>query len=143
MDPDGRTVPTYESLMPGHGDQVSHERLHQLLDQGEGVDLDFKAECDLNDRAGLVAITKDIAALSATGGHLIIGVGEDGTPSGRFTAAAAALFDEATLRSKLAPRYLPEAISITTAVHDLCRRTCSHRLRRSSPEWVCRHVERR
>jgi hypothetical protein len=104
--------------MPGHGEQVSQERLNQLLDQGEGVDLDFKAECDLNDRAGLVAITKDIAAFSGTGGHLIIGVCEDGTPSGRFTAAAAALFDEATLRSKVAPRYLPETISITTAVHE-------------------------
>ncbi len=111
-------APTIE-LVPEHGEQVSRDRLHQLLDQGEGVDLDLKAECDLNDRAALVAITKDVAAFSALGGHLIIGVNEDGTPSRRFTAATAALFDEATLRSKVAPRYLPESISIKTAVHEL------------------------
>lgn len=49
----------------------------------------------------------------------IIGVREDGSPAGRLTRDAAALFDEATLRSKLAPQYLPETISLTTAVHDV------------------------
>jgi hypothetical protein len=49
----------------GHGAQVSLERARQLLDQGEGIDLDFKAACDLSHRAELVAIIKDIAAFSA------------------------------------------------------------------------------
>jgi hypothetical protein len=105
--------------MAGYGEQVSLERLRQLLDQGEGVDLDFKQACDLTERSELVAITKDIAAFSTTGGHIVVGVNEDGTPSGRFTAGDARLFDEATLRGKVAPRYLPDTISITTAVHEI------------------------
>jgi hypothetical protein len=103
----------------GHGDQVSLERLRQLLDAGEALDLDFKATCDLSERAELVAITKDIAAMSAQSGHLVVGVEEDGSPSGRLSAAQAKLFDEATLRSKIAPKYLPETLSITSAVHEI------------------------
>jgi predicted HTH transcriptional regulator len=105
--------------MAGHGEQVSLERLRQLLDQGEGIDLDFKATCDLNERSELVAITKDIAAFSTTGGHIVVGVKVDGSPSGWFTAANAKLFDEAALRSKVAPKYLPDNVSITTAVHEI------------------------
>jgi hypothetical protein len=105
--------------VPGHGEQVSRDRLLQLLDHGEGDDLDFKADCNLSDRQATVAIAKDVGAFSAAGGHLVIGVGEDGTPAGRLTRDAAALFDEATLRSKLAPQYLPATISLTTAVHDV------------------------
>lgn len=55
--------------MPGHGEQVSLDRLRQLLDQGEGDDLDFKACCDLSDRYAVVAIAKDVDAFSAAGGH--------------------------------------------------------------------------
>jgi Putative DNA-binding domain len=101
------------------GEQVSLERLRQLLDQGESLDLDFKRTCDLNERSELVAITKDIAAFAAMGGHLVVGVNEDGTPSGLFDEVKASLFDEARLRSKIAPKYLPETISVTTAVHEI------------------------
>jgi hypothetical protein len=105
--------------MSRHGEQVSLERLRQLLDQGEAVDLDFKKTCDLNERAETVAITKDLAAFSAAGGHIVVGVGEDGTLSALFTYTMAKLFDEATLRAKVAPKYLPETISITTQLHQL------------------------
>ena len=105
--------------MPGHGDQVSFDRLRQLLDHGEGVDLDFKRACNLNTRSELLAITKDVAAFAATGGHIVVGVNEDGTPSGLFGAGDSRLFDEATLRSKIAPTFLPDTISITTAIHEL------------------------
>lgn len=105
--------------MSNLGAQVSRERLLQLLDQGEGVDLDFKATCDLNERAEMVAIAKDIAAFCAAGGHLVVGVNEDGTPSGRFDPTQAKLFDEATLRAKIAPTYLPESISLAGAVHEV------------------------
>lgn len=105
--------------MAGHGEQVSRERLLQLLDQGEASDLDFKAACDLNERSELVAITRDIAAFSARGGHVVVGVHEDGTPSEMLAGDAAKLFDEATLRAKIAPKYLPESISIATGVHEV------------------------
>ena len=105
--------------MPGHGDQVTLERLRQLLDQGESTQLDFKATCNLNERLDVVRIAKDVAAFSAAGGHIVIGVNEDGTPSGLFARAHARLFDEATLRPKISPRYLPETISLTVAVHKL------------------------
>jgi hypothetical protein len=105
--------------MTGHGEQVSLDRLRQLLDHGEGIDLDFKRACNLNERSELLAIIKDVAAFAATGGHLVVGVNEDGTPSALFDSAQARLFDEATLRAKIAPTYLPDTISITTAVHEL------------------------
>lgn len=105
--------------MAGHGEQVSRDRVLQLLDHGEGDELDFKADCNLRNRQAIVALAKHVGAFSAAGGHLIIGVREDGSPAGRLTRDAAALFDEATLRSKLAPQYLPETISLTTAVHDV------------------------
>lgn len=105
--------------MAGHGEQVSRDRVLQLLDHGEGDELDFKADCNLRNRQAIVALAKHVGAFSAAGGHLIIGVREDGSPAGRLSRDAAALFDEATLRSKLAPQYLPETISLTTAVHDV------------------------
>lgn len=83
------------------------------------MDLDFKATCNLGDRAATVAIAKDIAAFSAQGGHIVIGVTEDGRPSNRFASTEVKLFDEASLRAKIAPRYLPLSVSITTATHDV------------------------
>ena len=57
--------------MSGHGEQVSRERLLQLLDQGEGVDLDFKETCDLGDRKSTVEMAKYVAAFAAAGGHIV------------------------------------------------------------------------
>jgi hypothetical protein len=98
---------------------VTLDRLRQLLDQREDTDLDFKEKCDLNERIDLLNITKGIAAFAAMGGHLIVGVDEAGSPSPLFDERQAALFDESILRAKISPTYLPESISLTTAVHDL------------------------
>jgi Putative DNA-binding domain len=103
--------------MPAYGEQVSRERLLQLLDHGEHADLDFKQTCDLNDRKTIVEMAKDVAAFAAAGGHIVVGVREDGSASGLFETGHAALFDEATLRPKLA-RYVPDTVSLACAVHD-------------------------
>ncbi|HWT92605.1 MAG TPA: ATP-binding protein [Solirubrobacteraceae bacterium] len=105
--------------MSTHGEQVSQERLLQLLDQGESSDLDFKRTCDLAVTAELLAIVKDLAAFSALGGHLVVGVNEDGTPSEMFDARMALMFDESRLRAKVSPKYLHESISLTSAVHTI------------------------
>lgn len=80
--------------------------------------LDYKRRVDLNERRDELELVKDISAMSASGGYLVIGADDGGQPSGMMTDADALLFDESRLRAKL-KRYLPEPLSLRTARHDL------------------------
>jgi hypothetical protein len=53
----------------------------------------------------LVELTKDLGALQIYGRDIVVGVDEEGSPTGELTDDEARLFDEAILRSKI-ERYL-------------------------------------
>lgn len=98
---------------------VSQETLQELLLQGgESPELDFKETLDLTDRHDELELTKDVAAMLARGGNIVVGAKNDGTPSGRFTRALAEFLDEARLRPKFA-KYLAEPFTIRTATHEV------------------------
>ncbi len=99
--------------------EVSEERLRALLaEQAESAQLDYKQTCNLNERPDVVTLARHVGAMQLLGGHIVVGADNAGHPSDRFTAELAALFDEATLRLKLA-RYLPESVVVRCAIHAL------------------------
>lgn len=103
---------------------VSLEQLTHLLSlQRESETLDFKVECDLNDRRSCLELAKDVAAMQIHGGHIVIGADNSGRPvPPGVSDTLAPLFDEARLRPKLR-KWLPEPLQILTAEHQLddCR----------------------
>ncbi|MFJ9483708.1 helix-turn-helix domain-containing protein [Streptomyces mirabilis] len=102
---------------------VSEETLQLLLQQrGETEHVDYKSVCDLNDLHDLLEIAKDVAAMQAFGGHIVIGVDNNAAPTDEMTPKMASLFDEATLRPKLAA-YLPEPLRLISATHEVEGRT--------------------
>jgi hypothetical protein len=89
--------------MPVIEPNVTKDKLVQLLDEGaESETLDFKETCDLSSKSDQVETAKDTGAMQVDGGFFVIGSDSQGRPTGRFTDAQAKLFDEATLRAKLA-----------------------------------------
>jgi hypothetical protein len=63
-----------------------------------------------------VEVAKDAGAMQVDGGFVVIGADSQGRPTGRFTEALAKLFDEATLRAKLA-KWIPEPFELKVGVH--------------------------
>ncbi len=81
---------------------VSEEKVKELLAVGtELTNLDYKRVVDLNDRPSLVEFTKDVAAMRACGGYIVIGADDCGGLTGEMTTQLAQQFDEANLRQKL------------------------------------------
>ena len=75
---------------------VTEEKLAALLaEQCESESLDYKEREDLNDTACLIEIAKDVAAMMAFGGYLVVGVDNRGIPTRNMTPRLAKLFDEA------------------------------------------------
>lgn len=102
---------------------VNEEKLAALLaEQCESEALDYKDAEDLTDKRSLIEITKDIAALQAVGGYLVIGVDGRGVPTGKMIPALAKHFDEATLRPMLA-KFLAPPINLLTAEHSVDGKT--------------------
>jgi len=98
---------------------LNEETLRALMsDRGERDDVDFKLSCDLNNRADLVAITKDIGAMLMEGGYIVIGVTDEGEPGDVFDERQAALFDPATLTAKIG-RYLAPGFEVGCASLDV------------------------
>lgn len=84
---------------------VNEEKLTALLrEQSESESLDYKDAVDLSNPRHLVEFTKDVGAMQAFGGYLVIGVDAAGAPTGSMSPELARLFDEATLRPKLTKR---------------------------------------
>jgi hypothetical protein len=103
--------------MPVIEPNVTKDKLLQLLDEGaESEMLDFKETCDLSSKKDEVEVAKDVGAMQVEGGFIVIGADSQGRPTGRFTEAQAKLFDEATLRAKLA-KWIPEPFQLKVAVH--------------------------
>lgn len=99
--------------------RVNIEKLRELLaEQAESERLDFKSECDLRNERAELEFAKDVGAMMALGGYLVIGADDHGQPVDWPVDEQAPLFDEATLRQKL-ETYLPDPVSILTARHEL------------------------
>jgi len=98
---------------------VSEEKLRQLLDeQAESAALDYKAICDLREKADTVELAKDVGAMQVAGGYIVIGADNNGRPTNGVAAERVALFDEATLRAKLR-KWLPEPLDLLAAAHEI------------------------
>lgn len=103
---------------------VTEDQLKLLLDQQSETEiLDYKSELDLVDKAkksrAQVELAKDVAALlSGSGGHLVIGADESGTPTGLLSAAQVAQLDESRLRKRL-EKFIPEGFEIRVASHKI------------------------
>lgn len=103
--------------MPVIEPNVTKDKLVQLLDEGaESETLDFKETCDLSSKEDQVEAAKDVGAMLVDGGFIVVGADSQGRPTGRFTEAQAKLFDEATLRAKLA-KWIPEPFELKVGVH--------------------------
>jgi hypothetical protein len=103
--------------MPVIEPNVTEDKLVQLLDEGaESETLDFKETWDLSSKSDQVEVAKDVGAMLVDGGFIVIGADSQGRPTGRFTEDQAKLFDEATLRAKLA-KWLPEPFELKVRVH--------------------------
>ncbi|GEM_PF-7062153 len=89
------------------------QKIRALLGQGsEHERLDYKQSLDIDDKADLIEITKDIAAmLSSGGGSLLIGADDNGGFGTRFTDGLYDKFDETTLRAKL-KKYIDEPFDV-------------------------------
>jgi hypothetical protein len=99
--------------------RVDEEKLRLLLSEGhESAQLDYKSHCDLRDRRELTAIAKDIGAMAALGGYIVIGADNSGQPTGELEAEHVAVFDQAILQGKLR-RYLPESVEVRSAAREL------------------------
>ncbi len=92
---------------------VSVARLLDLLArQTEAFDLDYKHILDIqNDLAHRLKLVKLVAAMTARGGDIVIGVNAHGTPTGLVTSKLAQVYDEANLSSILRG-YLPAALNV-------------------------------
>jgi Schlafen, AlbA_2 len=103
--------------MPVVEPNVTKDKLLQLVEEGaESQWLDFKETGDLSSKEDLVEVAKDVGAMQVDGGFIVVGVDSQGRPTGRFTEAQAELFDEATLRAKLA-KWIPEPFDLKVGVH--------------------------
>lgn len=98
---------------------ASAETLERLMaTQVETPQLDFKETLNLDSKIHAQALAKDIAAMSALGGHIVVGTNERGQPSGLHTDRHRDLLDESRLRAKVGP-YLPSDIGFRSAWHDV------------------------
>jgi hypothetical protein len=97
---------------------VGRQTLLRLLARGaEGVDLDYKEQFHPGANADVVKLTKDIGAMMALGGHIVIGADSGGQVQGGLSQEDAVQLDESTLRDKI-KRFIPEGFHLYTAVHE-------------------------
>lgn len=98
--------------------RLDAERLAELLgEQHEYEGLDYKSGADLGLQRDLVELIKDMGAMSAEGGYIVVGADNDGTPVGIASSTVRRDFDEARLRGRVR-RYLPDIV-LRSAVHDI------------------------
>jgi hypothetical protein len=67
---------------------ASEEKLRLLLVEGhESEQLDYKAACDLSQVRDKVELAKDLGAMQALGGYMVIGADDHGKTTNRLTAS--------------------------------------------------------
>ncbi|HET6381551.1 MAG TPA: ATP-binding protein [candidate division Zixibacteria bacterium] len=92
------------------------ERVRELLaEQHEYEGLDYKETLNLTRQRDLVELAKDLGAMSAEGGHILVGATDSGELAAGIPDADAPQWDEARLRGRIR-RYLPD-VDLRTAVH--------------------------
>lgn len=94
------------------------EMLKQLLKLNEGEHLDFKEWLDLEEPQHKLNLVKDIVAMmnSYPGGHLIIGVRNDGSFADNSKKLQPDDFDGAKLKNLVA-KYVDASLNIASAIH--------------------------
>lgn len=113
------TPPDFEAL-PSITDPVSRDILSNLLGIGrESSTLEFKSTLDLSAKNHLSTLVTVVAAMSANGGYLVIGVDNEGNYSDELSDLHYQGFsDEASVRQKLST-YLPDGFLMHMKRHDL------------------------
>lgn len=97
---------------------VNREKVAQLLSLGaEYPELDFKSRIDPGERPGAVQLAKHVGAMRVKGGYIVLGVDDQGNPTGAMDDVDERSFDEANLAPKL-ERYL-EGIDLRVQVFTL------------------------
>jgi hypothetical protein len=95
---------------------VSDEKLSELLAlQTEYPELDFKRTVDVSITRDVVELAKDVGAMQVRGGYIVIGVDQDGAPTGELDGADTRAFDEARLTPKML-QFLPSPLVLRTRV---------------------------
>ncbi|OFQ98621.1 AlbA family DNA-binding domain-containing protein [Alloscardovia sp. HMSC034E08] len=96
------------------------EMLRNLLLQGENEHLDFKVRLDLGSAEGRVKFAKDVVALANThpGGHLVVGVNNDGSIPSQKEHLDPDQYDSAKLRDRVA-KYVEGPIDIRAQIHNV------------------------
>jgi hypothetical protein len=93
---------------------MSDEKLSELLGRkAEFPQLDYKRRIDLGEKRDELELTKNVAAMQVSGGYILIGVDDDGSPVEDLDDIDTRPFDEASLRPKLL-KYLPEPLGLVT-----------------------------
>ena len=101
--------------LPAWAGAVGFEALDTLLTIQSELDwLDYKQQCDLSSKRGVVEFAKDVGAMMITGGYIVIGADDNGRASGSVEHRQ--LFDPAIIHAKLA-RFLPRPFEIRCATH--------------------------
>lgn len=87
-----------------------------MAQQAESAEVDYKSQLDLSQTRDRVELAKDIAAMAALGGYILVGVDGRGVSTGTVTEGQIDAFDEARLMAQLR-RYLPASVVVTVAGH--------------------------
>ncbi len=112
MDPDSARSPVVVDGI------VNREKLSQLLSLGtEYPELDFKSQIDPSQKSGEVQLSKHVGAMRVRGGYIVLGVDDNGNPTGGMDDVDLRSFDEANLTPKLL-RYL-EDVGVRVQTFDL------------------------
>jgi predicted HTH transcriptional regulator len=108
-------LPPQSPVPPADG-IVTDERLSALLRLAAEYDeVDFKTAVDLSSTRGDVEMAKDVGAMQVKGGYIVIGVDDNGEPTGAMDGANASPLDPANLVPKM-QRYLHGSLDIATGV---------------------------
>lgn len=96
------------------------EMLRNLLLQGENEHLDYKLRLDLDNAGGRVKFAKDVVALANThpGGHLVVGVNNDGSIPAQKEHFDPDQYDSAKLRDWVS-KYVDGPIDIRSQIHTI------------------------
>lgn len=105
-------------FLNGWEPRTDKEMLVSLLSQGEGPHLDFKMDIDWDSTEARVKFVKDVVSLINThpGGHLIIGVNDDGSPASEKINFNRNRYDSASLMD-LVSKYIDAPIDIRSQIH--------------------------
>ncbi|WP_447947945.1 AlbA family DNA-binding domain-containing protein [Microbacterium maritypicum] len=101
--------------------RLTREKLLELLALGaEYPELDFKATLDLRDRHHCLGLVKDIIAMAnnGTGGYVVIGAEENGTPATGRPPCDPRQFDSADLAQQVS-RHVITAPVVTSQSHEV------------------------